>query len=288
MKFVHENYRASPFAVIVGQDYMSDFASYFLLKSDPVFRGYINLSPDYTPNNINRLQDAFDKSKHKIWYYLATAENDVDALRTKIRGANAKFSVVENENFYYYYDDIKEADHFSMIGPALPEAFQNIFSLYKPISQQEYDRQVLKANHYVEYLIQKYETIYELYALEIEYRVSDFMYIQQAIEKNKKFEQYKDLSKLAQDELPKTLLGHYFRARYFEEEGKPKKPCAVIKMPMALRKLVESRMIMCLIKPRQSKKLLVTKNNYGKNKNSILLPKLWHAIRKMARSVQCL
>lgn len=223
MKFVHENYRASPFAVIVGQDYMSDFASYFLLKSDPVFRGYINLSPDYTPNNINRLQDAFDKSKHKIWYYLATAENDVDALRTKIRGANAKFSVVENENFYYYYDDIKEADHFSMIGPALPEAFQNIFSLYKPISQQEYDRQVLKANHYVEYLIQKYETIYELYALEIEYRVSDFMYIQQAIEKNKKFEQYKDLSKLAQDELPKTLLGHYFRARYFEEEGKPKK-----------------------------------------------------------------
>lgn len=223
MKFIDENYRTSPFAVIVGQDYMADFSSYFLMKKSLTFRGYINLSPDYTPNNINRLEDVFNKTKHEIWYYLATSENDIPSLRKKIKRANAQFSTVENENFYYYYEDIQEADHFSMIGKALPEAFQDIFSLYKPISDEEYQKQVLKSDQPVEYLIRKYETIYELYALEVKYRVTDFMYIQKAIEKNKLFEQYKELSKLATDELPKTVLGYYFMGRYFEEIGKPKK-----------------------------------------------------------------
>lgn len=154
---------------------------------------------------------------------MATAEKDVGALRTKIEEANGKFKTVENKFFHYYYDDIENADHFSMVGEALPKAFQDIFSLYKSISKQEYEQQVLKADNYVEYLIQKYKMIYELYALEIDYRVDDFMYIQKAIEKNKKFEQYKDLSKLAKKKLPKTILGDYFRGLYFEKVGKPKK-----------------------------------------------------------------
>lgn len=223
MKFVYENYRASPFSVIVAQDYMADFASYFLMQSNPVFRGYINLSPDYSVTNISRLNDAFEKSKDEIWYYLATAENDLESLKKKIRQANAKFSLIDNRKFHYYYKDIEDADHFSMTGIALPRALQSIFSLYKPISEKEYKDQLLKADDYVEYLIRKHETIYELYALEIDYRVSDLMLIDKAIKKNKKFELYKDLSKLAEDKMPKTVLGNYFRGRYFEEIGKPKK-----------------------------------------------------------------
>lgn len=223
MKFVYENYRASPFSVIVAQDYMADFASYFLIQENPVFRGYINLSPDYTTKNISRLNDAFEKSKHQVWYYLATAENDIESLKNKIRQTNAQFSLVENKRFHYYYKDVEDADHFSMVTIALPRALQNIFSLYKPISEKEYQDQLLKADDYVEYLIRKHETIYELYALEIDYRVNDLMLIDKAIKKNKKFELYKDLSKLAEDKMPKTVLGNYFRGRYFEEIGKPKK-----------------------------------------------------------------
>lgn len=223
MKFVYENYRASPFSVIVAQDYMADFASYFLMQENPVFRGYINLSPDYTIKNISRLNDAFEKSKHEIWYYLATAENDLESLKKKIRQANAQFSLVDNKRFHYYYKDVEDADHFSMVTIALPRALQNIFSLYKPISEKEYQDQLLKADDYVEYLIRKHETIYELYALEIDYRINDLMLIDKAIKKNKKFELYKDLSKLAEDKMPKTVLGNYFRGRYFEEIGKPKK-----------------------------------------------------------------
>ncbi|SDZ78076.1 alpha/beta hydrolase [Psychroflexus halocasei] len=223
MKFVYENYRASPFSVIVAQDYMADFASYFLMQENPVFRGYINLSPDYTTKNISRLNDAFEKSKHQVWYYLATAENDIESLKNKIRQANAQFSLVDNKRFHYYYKDVEDADHFSMVTIALPRALQNIFSLYKPISEKEYQDQLLKADDYVEYLIRKHETIYELYALEIDYRVNDLMLIDKAIKKNKKFELYKDLSKLAEDKMPKTVLGNYFRGRYFEEIGKPKK-----------------------------------------------------------------
>lgn len=223
MSFVYENYRASPFSVIVAQDYMADFASYFLMQPDPVFRGYINLSPDYTTKNISRLNDVFAKSKHQIWYYLATAENDIESLKKKIKQADGQFSLIDNNRFHYYYKDVEDADHFSMVSIALPRALQSIFSLYKPISEEEYQNQLLKADDYVEYLIRKHENIYELYALEIDYRVSDLMLIDKAIKTNKKFELYKNLSKLAEDEVPKTVLGNYFRGRYFEETGKPKK-----------------------------------------------------------------
>ena len=43
------------------------------------------------------------------------------------------------------------------------------------------------------------------------------------VEKNEKFEYYEALGKLARDQYPDTLLGHYYLARFYEEAGEPKK-----------------------------------------------------------------
>ena len=223
MKFVDENYRTSPFVVITAQDYMANFASFFLMKDNPLFRGYVNISPDYTSKTTDRLKEVFSSTKQKTWYYISTAEDDIKELRKTIRASNATFQAIDNNNFYYYYDDFKDQDHFTQVGFALSSAFQKIFSLYKPISEDEYLTKVLKADDFVEYLIEKYDDIAELYALDIKMRTSDFFYINDAIEKNEKWEQFKDLSDLAEDQLPETLFSSYFLGRYYEEIGKPKK-----------------------------------------------------------------
>lgn len=223
LTFIDKNYRTSPFIVITAQDFMANFASFFLMKENPVFRGYINLSPDFTSLVPDRLVTALEQSEDRIWYYLSTSENDLENLKSNIVSANKSFKSIENKNFYYYFDNFENQDHFSQVGLGLSNAFQQIFSLFKPISDDEYTNQVLKADNYVDYLISKYDDIAELYAIDIDMRTSDFFYINDAIEKNEAWDQFKALSKLAEKQFPKTLLPYYFIARYYQEIGKPKK-----------------------------------------------------------------
>lgn len=49
------------------------------------------------------------------------------------------------------------------------------------------------------------------------------MTISSAIEKKKKYDQYQNLGKLAKKEHPNSMIGSYFLARFYEENGRPKK-----------------------------------------------------------------
>ena len=44
-----QKYRTANFRIIVGHDFTSNFINYYLLKQNPIFQGYINLSPDLAP-----------------------------------------------------------------------------------------------------------------------------------------------------------------------------------------------------------------------------------------------
>jgi uncharacterized protein len=74
--------------------------------------------------------------------------------------------------------------------------------------------------------VEKYETIEELFGLQKQIRVNDFMAVYNAMEKTRNWEALKDLSKLASKHYPKTMLANYFDARYEEEIGNPKESYA--------------------------------------------------------------
>ena len=75
----------------------------------------------------------------------------------------------------------------------------------------------------VDYLLDKYNTINGLFNLQKKVLINDFKAIAAAIEKNKTFEYYEALGKLARKEYPDTLVGHYDLGRVYEETGEPKK-----------------------------------------------------------------
>jgi hypothetical protein len=65
--------------------------------------------------------------------------------------------------------------------------------------------------------------IEELFGLDKQILINDFKAIAAAIEKNKSFEHFEELGKIARKQYPDTLLGNYYLARFYEETGEPKK-----------------------------------------------------------------
>ncbi|KAB8151431.1 esterase [Kordia sp. TARA_039_SRF] len=222
--FVEKNYNTANFKMIVGHDDTANFANYYLFKEVPLFDAYINLSPYFAPKMEDRISTRLEEFETKKFYYLATADEDTRKEAKRIRGLNESLRTLKNENVFYYYDDFTEANHNSLAVQAIPRAMSKIFTIYRPISVKEYREKIvtLKTSPYL-YLIDKYETIEELFGFEKRVSVNDFMAIYSAIRKNKKDEDLELLAKLGKKEYPDTALFHFFMGEYYEKIGKPKK-----------------------------------------------------------------
>ena len=224
MTYLDSNYRTAPFRVIMGHDYTANFINYYLLKENPLFQGYINISPDLAPEMANRVVTALTKSESKIWYYLATAEEDIPALKEDIIGFDTQLKSIKNENIKYNFDNFPAATHYTLAGNAIPKAIEQIFEVYRPISLQDYNRTLLQTSvSSFDFLVEKYDDIKTLFHLNKKIRLNDFMAVYNAIEKTEKWDELHDLSKLAEKHYPKTMLPTYFEARFDEETGNPKR-----------------------------------------------------------------
>jgi len=223
LKYLDDNYRTTPFAIIAGLDYMANFSNFYLLKQNPLFSGYINLSPDFTPLLPERLKRKLDKIDNKIWYYLATSENDIPELKTKIKTVDSYLAICKNPNVNYRFEIFEGENHFSFVANAIPKALNYIFEAYGPISDLEYQSKLLTSSSPSNYLEDRYFTIQELYALEIPIRIVDFLKTADAIEEKELWDDYQNLSRLAKREVSDTVLHHYFQGRYFEKSGQPKR-----------------------------------------------------------------
>ncbi|MCB0445182.1 MAG: alpha/beta hydrolase-fold protein [Gelidibacter sp.] len=222
--YLNKNYKTENFRVIVGHGETANFINYYLLKENPVFQAYVVLSPDLAPQMNAYLTERFKTLQSKIFYYLATSDNDVKSINEKTVALNTSITTIDNKNLLYNFDNFEGPSHYSLPAHAIPKALESIFFVFQPISKKEYTNTILKLEgNPVEYLQEKYQTIKDLFGIDKPISINDFKAIAAAIEKNKKFEYYEDLGKLARKQYPETLLGHYYLARYYEEIGEPKK-----------------------------------------------------------------
>ena len=221
---IDKKYRTANFRIIVGHDFTSNFINYYLMKPNPIFQGYINLSPDLAPEMTSRITNSLNTAESKKWYYLATGSEDIPALREGISELNAQLKNLTNKIVTYRFDDFSDSNHYSLVGKAVPNAIESMFEIYRPISRKDYNEILLQTSvSPSEYLAEKYATILELYGLNKQISVNDFMAVYNAIEKTRNWEEYKELYKMAYEHYPGTMLGTFFEARYEEETGNPKK-----------------------------------------------------------------
>lgn len=224
LPYLDTNYRTAKFVIAVGHDYTSNFINYYLFKDPALFQGYINLSPDFAPMMAERLTEKLSTIKQKTWFYMATGTDDIKSIREDIIYTDKQLSLVDNTAVNYYFDDFEGATHYSLVGRAIPKAIEDIFSIYRPISNKQYKEELLNIEGSLYgYLIEKYNVIEELFGLDNTIRINDFQAISAAIEKLEKWNDYEELGRLARKEHPDTMLGNYYLGRFYEETGEPKK-----------------------------------------------------------------
>ncbi|MCB0398397.1 MAG: esterase [Winogradskyella sp.] len=222
--FIEESYQVSNFKVIIGHDLGANFINYYLFKDNPLFRAYISLSPDLAPEMVNRLQERLSILEQETFYYMATADADIKALKNNIIECDAKLKSVQNEKLHYKFDNFEDANHYSLVGRGIPKALNEIFTLYKPISGKEYKEQILtyEGSPY-DYLIKKYESIEYFYGFEKKLTENDIRAIAAACNNRDDIESLEKLAKLVKKEFPKSMLGAYYMGMYYEKEGNNRK-----------------------------------------------------------------
>ncbi len=222
--FIESKYNVSQFKIIAGHDLSANFINYYLFKDNPLFRAFILLSPDLAPEMANRVQERLASLNTDTFYYVATADNDIENLKTKIAGHNAQMTLLNNPKVHYRFDDFTDADHYSLVGLGIPKALNEIFSLYKPINKKEYTDQVLTyAEGPFNYLEKKYADIKFFYGFEKKVVENDIRAIAAAGLKMDDGNALKDLSKLARKEYPESMISAYYTGMYYENENNIKK-----------------------------------------------------------------
>lgn len=218
------NYRLANFRVAVGHGETANFINYYLLKNDPIFNAYISISPFFAPDMLDYIPERLEKIDKKIFYYLATSTNDIKGINEDSNALDARLKAIENQTVSYSFNNFEGPSHYSNPAHALPNALESIFYVFQPISKREYKEKILTLETSpVDYLLEKYSLIEELFGLEKQILVNDFKAIESAINKSEKFEYFETLGKIARKEYPEALLGHYYLARYYEEKGETKK-----------------------------------------------------------------
>jgi len=222
--YLESKYRTLPFRVIAGHDTTAGFLNFYLYKDNPIFNGYISLGPEMAPEMESRVADRLSKLTKPVFYYQATGENDLAEINEKATELDTNIKAIPNQKFGYLNDTFKGASHYSLVIKAIPNALYFIFDGYQPISMLEFQNKILKLDSgYTDYLIKKYEDLNTKLGLQIKPRLSDFKAIEAAIMKNKAYPEFQTLAAYANKQYPKTILGTYHQAMYYEKTGNFKK-----------------------------------------------------------------
>ena len=222
--YFSKNYRVSNFIVIVGQERTANFANFFLLKNDPQIRGVISISPKISENMNRYLNENLSKTNSKIVYTLSSSKRDFESIFKNVSELTASLDSIENKNLRFESLIFDKENHYILPSVSVPKSIRSTYSMYSDIDKIEYDSIISKLETSpIDYLKNKYQLIKEFYDLDKTISMNDFMAIEEFIEENEFFNLYDELSELAKQEYPGTILPSYYKGRFIEETGDPKK-----------------------------------------------------------------
>ena len=222
--YFSKNYRVSSFKVIVGQERTANFANFFLLKNDPQIRGVISISPKISENMNRYLNENLSKTNSKIVYTLSSSKRDFESIFKNVSELTESLDSIENKNLRFESLIFDKENHYILPSVSVPKSIRSTYSMYSDIDKIEYDSIISKLETSpIDYLKNKYQLIKEFYDLDKTISMNDFMAIEEFIEENEFFNLYDELSELAKQEYPGTILPSYYKGRFIEETGDPKK-----------------------------------------------------------------
>jgi predicted alpha/beta superfamily hydrolase len=224
LPYIEKTYRIAPFKIIAGHDITAGFLNFYLYKDKPIFNAYISLSPELPKRMEKIIPQRLSIINQSIFYYQATAEGDLKTTQERITQLDSAATTIKKPSLNYLFDNFKGASHYSLVLHAIPNALYHFFGIYQPISLTVFNEKIaILPSGYVDYLIKKYEVIENSFDIKMPIRINDFNAIEAAILKNKAYNEFEGLSKLAHKNYPKSMLADYELALMYEKNGDNKK-----------------------------------------------------------------
>ena len=221
---IEKQFRVAPFKIIAGHDITAGFINFYLYKNQPLFDGYISLSPQLAKGMTEQLPQRLTEIQKLLFYYQATADGDLKTIQKSTKLLDENIIALHSSTLNYKYDEFKGLSHYSMVPQAIPSALYQFFALYQPISMNEFnDKIAVLPSGYVDYLTQKYEQLENTLRIKIPIRINDFKAIEAAILKNKQYEEFGKLAEVADKYYPKSMLSDYHLGMMYENLGDYKK-----------------------------------------------------------------
>lgn len=221
--YLETTFSTAPFKVFVGYDITANFGNYYLFKDRSLFNAYISISPLLAPEMENRVGARLNEMEQPIFYHLITEQGKGESWNA-VQRLNQNLKDITRENISYYYDEYPGANDISVTTYGLGKAWDRTFQVFKPISPEEYQKEVLTSTEPVfQYLQKKYDMIESLFGFRKPVVLNDIMAIYAGCRKKQDTESLKPLSDLCKQEFPNTMLGFYFEGEYYEQIGEPKK-----------------------------------------------------------------
>lgn len=269
LSYVQKKYRTSNFKMIAGHDVTAGFINLFLYKELPVFNGYISLSPDLFTDMPVLVAERLATFKQNIFYYQSVADGDIKKMKDKITALDGNIKQVKNPSLNYNYDEIKGASHYSLVLYSIPNALYHFFATYQPISNSEFQEKIVKLESgYVDYLKNKYDVLEKSVGIKMNIRINDFKAIEAAILKNKAYNEFELLAQLSNKMYPKSMLGEYHMAMYYEKNGDVKRAAKSYLTAFQMEPIGDLTKDMMLDKAEELKSL-IPKSEKGKKGSAV-------------------
>ncbi len=222
--YIQKKYRTSPFRIIAGHDITAGFLNLFLYKDQPLFSGYISLSPELAPGMEEQIPERLALIEQQIFYYQSTADGDVKKMQKRIRALDNEAKAINKPTLNYKFDDFKGSTHYSLVLHSIPNALYQFFAAYQPISNNEFSEKIATLpSGYVDYLSNKYDVLEKTLNLKTAIRINDFKAIEAAILKNKAYAEFDKLAELSRKNYPKSMLADYQLGLMYEKTDDLKK-----------------------------------------------------------------
>ena len=218
--FITKNYRVSNFRILVGHERTANFINFFLLKENPAIRGIVSISPKFTKNMDKYITEKLKGTNSKIIYTLSSSKKDFETIYRNVKDFSETLDSIENKNLLFKSLIFENENHYVLPSVSVPTSIRNTYSLYSDIDKVEYDSIISKLDSSpIEYLQNKYQLIKDFYEIDKTISINDFLAIEDYIESFELYELYNDLSEIANEEYPETIVSSYYKARFYEETG---------------------------------------------------------------------
>lgn len=220
---VEESFSISDFKMFVGYDITANFGNYFLFEDRSPFRSYLIVSPLLAEGMDERIPARLSALDQPIDYHLILERERAEG-RNSILQLNNGIRAVDKESLNYSFDEYDYADHVSVVTYGIGKAFDEIFRDYRPITQEEFEEEVMNMEIPVyTYLSDKYDRIERLLGYRKDYDLRDIMYIYMASKERQDVESLKFLHKEVKKNFPDTMMADYIEGELFEIDGQTRK-----------------------------------------------------------------